>query len=206
MSNVWLTKYAFLMETGIVFVLQSLLNVLEQPLLFWETFGPVVRAAATAHPQEIPAALALVGTEMAETAVNFIPSGDGNVSRTAGCNQQQGVLVLSAALRLVQAADISQGARKRKSGEGGLYTQWFTSCFGPRKGEDGVPPRADQADVRPGPQGTGSGYETRVSESPDEGSRLSGSEVCVCVLCEWFHSTATSGVGPGENLLSHTTS
>ena len=173
----------------IVFVLQSLLFVLEQPLLFWETFGSAVRAAATAHPQEIPAALALIGTEMAEAAVNFVPSGDGNVSRTAGCNQQQGVLVLSAALRLVQAADISQGARKRRTGQGGLYTQWFTSCFGPQKGEGGAAQKVDQADVRPAPQG--GSHETNVPEPQEEGSRLSGSEVCVCactgVSCFFSH-------------------
>ncbi|CAM9923426.1 unnamed protein product [Scytosiphon promiscuus] len=105
---------------------------LHKPLLSWDTLGPIVRAAATAFPQDVPSAVALTGTEMAAAAVNFIPSGDGNTSRTKGCNQQQGVLVLSAALRLVAEADVcSQRIQSGGvEGEGGLYAAWARSCFG----------------------------------------------------------------------------
>lgn len=147
----------------------------EQPLLRWETFGPVVRAAATAHPQKIPAAVALIGTELAGAAVNFIPSGDGNVSRMTGCNQQQGVLVLSAALRLVAQADICLQGARRRTGEGGLYAQWVRSCFGPQAGDGCAAQEVGQAEVRPAPPGHG--QEKWTPEPHADGSRLSGSEV-----------------------------
>ena len=104
----------------------------EQPLLQWETLGPIVRAAATAHAQKVPPAVELIGTELAAAAVNLAPSEDGHANRTVGCNQKQGVLVLSAALQLVAQADTSiwlQGSRQ-KVVEGGLYAQWVRSCFG----------------------------------------------------------------------------
>lgn len=155
-------------------VLPSLLVFSEQPLLRWETFGPVVRAAATAHP-EIATRIVSIGTEMAEAAVNFVPSGDGTASRTIECNQQQGVLILSAAFRLVAQADAGfQGARTG-NGEGELYAQWFTNCFGPQ-GEGG-PARGDWlAGIRPASPGRG--QEDGASEANEAGSQLSGSEVC----------------------------
>lgn len=106
--------------------------MLKQPLLRWETLGPIVRAAATAYPRDLPPAVALSGTEMAAAAVNFVPSGDANASRTNGCNQPQGVLVLSAALRLVAEADVtSQGTQGRDvEGEDGLYASWVRSFLG----------------------------------------------------------------------------
>lgn len=111
---------------------------------------------------------------MAEAAVNFVPSGDGTVSRTIGYNQQQGVLVLSAAFRLVAQADVgSQGVRSG-TGEGGLYAQWFTNCFGPQV-EGGATPRFGQAEVRPASPGCG--QEKRAPDTHEAGSQLSGSEV-----------------------------
>lgn len=91
-----------------------------------------MRAAAMAHAQKVPPAVVLIGTELAAAAVNLAPSEDGHANRTSGCNQKQGVLVLSAALRLVAQADTGmwlQGARQKIS-EGGLYAQWVRSCFG----------------------------------------------------------------------------
>lgn len=114
--------------------------VAKQPLLQWETLSAIVRAAAMAHAQEVPPAIALLGTELAAAAINLVPpSGDGNGHRIAGCDQRQGVLVLSAALRLVAQADVcSQGVR-RSNNEGGLYAQWVRSCFGVASpGEDAV--------------------------------------------------------------------
>lgn len=164
----------------------SLLAFPKQPLLHWETFGPVVRAAATAHPQ-IQARIALIGIEMAEAAVNFVPSGNGTVSRTIGCNQQQGVLVLSAAFRLVAQADVGfQGAR-RGTGEGGLYAQWFTSCFGPQE-EGSATQRVGQTEVRPASPGCG-GQEKRAPEPHGAGLLPSGSEVCEK---RWFSGFKTS--------------
>lgn len=104
----------------------------EQPLLQWETLGPIVRAAAMAHAQKIPPAVVVIGTELAAAAVNLAPSEDGYANRTVGCNQKQGVQVLSAALRLVAQADTSMwmlGAQQ-KVGEGELYAQWVRGCFG----------------------------------------------------------------------------
>lgn len=156
-------------------VLRSLLMPTKQPLLRWETLGPVVRAAATAHPQEVPAAVAFIGTELAGAAVNFIPSGDGNVSRMTGCNQQQGMLVLSAALQLVAQADVCLQGARRRTGEGGLYAQWVRSCFGPQRGDGCAAQEVGQVEDRPSPQGHG--QEKWMPEPHAGGSRLSGLEV-----------------------------
>lgn len=112
---------------------------------------------------------------MAEAAVNFVPSRDGASSRTIGCNQQQGVLVLSAAFRLVAHADIASQGTRRGIGQGGLYAQWFTNCFGPQ-GECGASRGVEQAEVRPASPGFG--QEKRVPEPHGAGPQLSGSEVC----------------------------
>lgn len=114
---------------------------------------------------------------MAEAAVNFVPSGDVSSSRTIGCNQQQGVLVLSAAFRLVAHADFAYQGTRRGTGEGGLYAQWFTNCFGPRL-EGGASREVEQAEVRPASPGFG--QEKRAPEPHGAGPQLllSGSEVC----------------------------
>lgn len=145
-----------------------------QPLLRWVTFGPVVRAAATAHPQ-IPARIASIGIEMAEAAVNFVPSRDGTISRTIGCNQQQGVLVLSAAFRLVAQADVGSQETRKRTGGGGLYSQWFTNCFGP-KGEGGASRGVEQAEIRPASPGFD--QDKQAPEPHGAGPQLSRSEVC----------------------------
>ena len=121
----------------------------EQPLLRWEILGPIVRAAATAHAQKIPPAIVLIGTELAAAAVNLAPSGDDHASRTVACNQKQGVLVLSAALRLVAQADASLQGARQKPAECGLYAQWVRSCFGARLSntDGGVVQEAGQAEV-----------------------------------------------------------
>lgn len=155
--------------------LPSLLMPTKQPLLRWETLGPVVRAAATAHPQEVPAAVALIGAELTGAAINFIPSGDGNVSRMTGCNQQQGVLVLSAALQLVAEADVCLQGARRRTGEGGLYAQWVRSCFGPQRGDGCAAQDVGQAEGRSAPQRHG--QEKWMPEPHADGWRLSGSEV-----------------------------
>lgn len=153
----------------------SLLVFPEQPLLRWETFGPVVHAAAAAHP-EMQARIAVIGIEMAEAAVNFVPLGDGAASRTFGCSQQQGVLVLSAAFRLVAEADVGcQRARRGTSEGGGLYSKWFTNCFGPQ-GEGGATQRVGQAEVRPAPADCG--QEKLALRPHGASSQLSRSEVC----------------------------
>ncbi|CAM9413171.1 unnamed protein product [Ectocarpus sp. 12 AP-2014] len=141
---------------------------LHKPLLRWETLGPVVRAAATAHADEVPAAVAEIGTELAAAAVNAVPSGN---SRPTGLNQQQGVLVLSAAFRLVAEADVCSrgGTHKRAAEGGGLYAQWVRSCLGVVGGAAKV---FDQAEAMPAPQ-----EGTRASESHGERPQLSCLEV-----------------------------
>lgn len=141
----------------------------QQPLLHWETLGPVVRAAATAHTDEVPAAVADIGTDLAAAAVNAVPSGN---SRPTGFNQQQGVLVLSAAFRLVAEADVCSrgGTDKRAAEGGGLYAQWVRSCLGVDGGAAQV---VDQAEVRPAPQ-----EGTRASDPHGERPQLSCLEVC----------------------------
>ncbi|CAM9876477.1 unnamed protein product, partial [Ectocarpus sp. 4 AP-2014] len=137
---------------------------LHKPLLRWETLGPVVRAAATAHADEVPAAVADLGTELAAAAVNAVPSGN---SRTTGFNQQQGVLVLSAAFRLVAEADVCSrgGTDKRAAEGGGLYAQWVRSCLGVAGGAAKV---FDQAEAMPAPEDG-----TRASEPHGERPQLS---------------------------------
>ncbi|CAM9570933.1 unnamed protein product [Ectocarpus sp. 6 AP-2014] len=137
---------------------------LHKPLLRWETLGPVVRAAAAAHADEVPAAVADIGTELAAAAVNAVPSGN---SWPTGFNQQQGVLVLSAAFRLVAEADVcSRGGTDRRAAEGGgLYAQWVRSCLGVASGAAKV---VDQAEVMPAPQ-----EGTRASELHGERPQLS---------------------------------
>lgn len=141
----------------------------QQPLLRWETLGPVVRAAATAHADEVPAAVADIGTELAAAAVNAVPSAN---SRPTGFNQQQGVLVLSAAFRLVAEADVcSRGDTDKRAAEGsGLYAQWVRSCLGVAGSAVQV---VDQAEVRPSPQ-----EGTRASGPHGERPQLSCLEVC----------------------------
>lgn len=112
---------------------------------------------------------------MAEAAVNFVPSRDGTVSRTVGCNQQQGVLVLSAAFRLVAQADVASQGTRRRTGEGGVYARWFTNCFG-SQGEGFASRGVEHAEVRPASPGIG--MEKRAPEPHGAGSQLSGSEVC----------------------------
>ncbi|CAM9654224.1 unnamed protein product [Ectocarpus sp. 12 AP-2014] len=137
---------------------------LHKPLLRWETLGPVVRAAATAHADEVPAAVADIGTELAAAAVNAVPLGN---SRPTGFNQQQGVLVLSAAFRLVAEADVCSrgGTDKRAAEGGGLYAQWVRSCLGVAGGPAKV---FDQAEAMPAPQ-----EGTRASEPHGEQPQLS---------------------------------
>lgn len=141
----------------------------EQPLLRWETLGPVVRAAATAHADEVPAAVADIGTELAAAAVNAVPSGN---SRPTGFNQQRGVIVLSAAFRLVAEADVCSrgGTDKRAAEGGGLYAQWVRSCLGVAGGAAKV---LDQVEVMPSPQ-----EGTRASEPHGERPQISCLEVC----------------------------
>ena len=85
-----------------------------------------------AHAQKIPPAIVVIGTELAAAAVNLAPSEGGFTNRTVGCNQKQGVQVLSAALRLVAQADTGMWMQRaqQKVGEDGLYAQWVRSCFG----------------------------------------------------------------------------
>lgn len=149
----------------------------KQPLLQWETLAPIVRAAALAHTQEVPPAIALLGTELAAAAINLVPSGDGNGHRIAGCDRQQGVLVLSAALRLVAQADVcSQGAR-RSNNEGGSYARWIRSCFGVASSGEEIVAAQDPAkpDVRQCQAGQGA--QNAVSDQCWQESELHGSEV-----------------------------
>lgn len=158
-------------------ILHPLMCVAKQPLLQWETLAPIVRAAAMAHTQEVPPAIALLGTELVAAAINLVPSGDGNGHRIAGCDRQQGVLVLSAALRLVAHADVcSQGAR-RSNNEGGSYARWIRSCFGvASSGEDAV---AAQDPAKPDVRQcqAGQGVQNAVSDQCPQESELHGSEV-----------------------------
>ena len=103
----------------------------KQPLLLWGTLGPVVRAAVSAHPESILPAVIAVGTELAGAAVNLVPAGDSNATRVTGCTQDQGLLVLQVALRLVAYADRrSHGTSFYAPLKDGLYAQWMHSCFG----------------------------------------------------------------------------
>lgn len=122
----------------------------EQPLLQWETFGPIVRAAASVHPQSIPLAVAAMGTELAAAAVNVVPVEDFGGARVS---QDQGVLVLSASLRLVGQADRrSHNAPCNAIISDGLYSQWMHSCFGATAAivvESGSAQKIDDVAVEP---------------------------------------------------------
>lgn len=135
----------------------ALFVVFSQPLLQWKTLGPIVRAAAKAHTQKIPPAVALIGTELAAAAVNLVPSGEANVNRLGGCTQQQGVMVLSSALRLVAEADTDSQGAPRRTGESGLYAQWVRSCFavGSPTRNEGVAQGVVQAEIKQAPPGHG---------------------------------------------------
>lgn len=126
----------------------------EQPLLQWETLGPIVCAAATAHSRVIPPAVALIGTELAAAAVNLVPSGDADVPGMTDYSQEQGVLVLSVALRLVAQADVSsQGADSTPYSRGGLYARWVRGCFGvvSRTEDAGLENGSNQVRSKPDP-------------------------------------------------------
>lgn len=81
-----------------------------------------------AHPQETPKAIALLGTELAEISLNLRPADPPGGNWVVVRDHQHGVRILSTALRIVAEADMSRQALGVE--EGGLYRQWFQSCFG----------------------------------------------------------------------------
>lgn len=123
----------------------------EQPLLQWDTFGPIVRAAASVHPKAVPLAVAAMGTELAGAAVNIVPVGDVGGVRVS---QDQGVLILSASLRLVAQADRRSHSAPCSAPftNDGLYSQWMHSCFGATAAvvvESGGVQKMDDVAVKP---------------------------------------------------------
>lgn len=148
----------------------------EQPLLQWDSFGPIVRAAASVHAESVPLAVAAMGTELAGAAVNIVPVGDSGGARVSGCTQDQGVLILSAALRLVAQADRrSHSPPCSAILTDGLYSQWMHSCFGVAAtvGESGGAQKMDDVAVeRSLPRGRSE--QTRDSEA----SQAHFPEVC----------------------------
>lgn len=149
-----------------------------QPLLRWQTLGPVIRAAAMAHQKEVPSAIARIGTEVAALAINLAPSGDTSEERLAGCNYPQGVVVLSAALRLVWQADAPSVQERQTTSEGGLYAKWVRSCFGvgaPAGGREAAPD-VSHMDVAHAPPDVE--YEGSVSGVCKEPHQRYTAEVC----------------------------
>lgn len=100
-----------------------------QSLLKWGILSSLIRAAAVAHPQVVPKSTAALGTELVEMALNLAPVRDSSTNRLITCGHDQGVAILSVALRMVAGAD-EQSRIGDLVEEKGLYSQWFHKCFG----------------------------------------------------------------------------
>lgn len=116
--------------------------------MHWEILSPILRAAVIAYPQDIPHAVALLGTELVEKALNLTTSRDSGSNHMIAYSHEQGLRVLSAALRLVAEADERSKARDSIFGDQDLYSQWFRNCFGEATANSGRSAPQSTVDVQ----------------------------------------------------------